>query len=93
MIEWIRLCDLMITNDTGPMHAAAALGKPLVALFGPTEPRRTGPYGQLQNVLQIQLPCEPCMKSHCAWKNPMECLTAISPQTVFDRVQKLISAT
>ena len=43
MIEWLRLCDLMITNDTGPMHVAAALGKPLVALFGPTEPRRTGP--------------------------------------------------
>ena len=44
MVEWLRLCDLMITNDTGPMHVAAALGKPLVALFGPTEPRRTGPY-------------------------------------------------
>jgi len=93
MIEWIRLCDLMITNDTGPMHVAAALGKPLVALFGPTEPRRTGPYGQLQNVLQIQLPCEPCMKSNCTWKNPIECLTTISPQTVFERAQKLISKT
>ena len=93
MVEWIRLCDFMITNDTGPMHVAAALGKPLVALFGPTEPRRTGPYGQLQNVLQIQLPCEPCMKSRCTWKNPMECLTAISPQTVFERAKSLISGT
>jgi lipopolysaccharide heptosyltransferase II len=83
-IEWLRLCRLMITNDTGPMHIAAALGKPLVALFGPTTPHRTGPYGQLQNVLQIELPCEPCMKSHCIWKNPMECLTAISPQKVFE---------
>ena len=65
MVEWVRLCDLMITNDTGPMHVAAALGKPLIALFGPTEPRRTGPYGQLENVLRIDLPCSPCMKSHC----------------------------
>jgi lipopolysaccharide heptosyltransferase II len=88
MIEWIRLCDLMVTNDTGPMHAAAALGKPLVALFGPTEPRRTGPYGQLENVLRIELPCSPCLKSYCDWKNPNECLTAISPQIVFERVQK-----
>jgi len=93
MIEWVRLCDLMITNDTGPMHVAAALGKPLVALFGPTAPRRTGPYGQLQNVLRIELPCSPCMKSHCTWKNPVECLTAVSPQAVFEHAQKLISAT
>ncbi|HZF01504.1 MAG TPA: lipopolysaccharide heptosyltransferase II [Methylomirabilota bacterium] len=91
MIEWLRLCDLMITNDTGPMHAAAALGKPIVALFGPTEPRRTGPYGQLENVLRIELPCSPCMKSYCAWKNPVECLTAISPQMVFERAQKILS--
>jgi lipopolysaccharide heptosyltransferase II len=91
MIEIIRLCDLMITNDSGPMHAAAALGKPLVALFGPTEPRRTGPYGQLKNVLRIQLPCSPCLKSFCAWKNPMECLTAISPSAVFEHAKKLLS--
>jgi ADP-heptose:LPS heptosyltransferase len=56
MVEWIRRCDLMVTNDTGPMHAAAALGKPLVALFGPTEPRRTGPYGQLENALRARSP-------------------------------------
>jgi len=90
MIEWIRVCDLMITNDTGPMHAAAALGKPLVAPFGPTEPRRTGPYGQLENVLRIELPCSPCMKSFCHWKNPNECLTAISPTMVFERAEKLL---
>ena len=90
MVEWIRLCDLMITNDTGPMHAAAALGKPLVALFGPTEPRRTGPYGRLENVLRTELPCSPCMKSFCIWKNPNECLTAISPAMVFERVEQLL---
>jgi len=88
MVEWIRLCDLMLTNDTGPMHVAAALGKPLVAIFGPTEPRRTGPCGQLEKVLRIELPCSPCMKSYCKWKNLNECLTAISPEMVFDRAQK-----
>ena len=92
MIEWLRLCDLMITNDTGPMHVAAALGKPVLALFGPTEPRRTGPYGQLENVLRIELPCSPCRKSHCSWKNPNECLTAISPAMVFERVQKQLQS-
>ena len=59
MIEWIRLGDLMITNDTGPMHVAAALGKPLVALFGPTEPRRTGPYGQFEMSCASTSPARP----------------------------------
>lgn len=88
MIEWLRRCDLMVTNDTGPMHAAAALGKPVVGVFGPTEPRRTGPYGQLTRVLRHPLPCAPCMKSRCVWARPMECLTAITPDTVFAAVQR-----
>jgi lipopolysaccharide heptosyltransferase II len=92
MVEWIRLCDLMVTNDTGPMHAAAALGKPLVALFGPTEPRRTGPYGQLENALRIELPCSPCLKSYCAYEKPNECLNAISPATVLERVQRQLAS-
>jgi heptosyltransferase I len=90
MIEWVRLCDLMVTNDTGPMHVAAALGKPLVALFGPTEPRRTGPYGQLENVLRLDLPCSPCLKSVCHFENPEECLRALPPALVFARALKLL---
>jgi lipopolysaccharide heptosyltransferase II len=92
MIEWLRRCELMVTNDTGPMHAAAALNKPLVALFGPTEPRRTGPYGHLENVLRIDLPCSPCLKSHCTYEKPDECLKAIPPATVFERVRKQLQS-
>ncbi len=92
MIEWVRLGELMITNDTGPMHVAAALGKPVIALFGPTEPRRTGPYGQLENVLRIELPCSPCLSSHCTYSKPNECLKALAPGTVFERVQKLLGS-
>ncbi|MGA9451397.1 MAG: lipopolysaccharide heptosyltransferase II [Verrucomicrobiia bacterium] len=88
MVEWLRLCDLMITNDTGPMHVAAALGTPLVALFGPTEPRRTGPYGRLEDVLRIDLPCSPCLKSRCHYGKPNECLKALSPMTVFEFARK-----
>src|ERR1051325_11084201 len=88
MVEWIRAGELMITNDTGPMHVDAALRKPVVALFGPTEPRRTGPYGQLEHVLQLNLPCIPCLKPRCAYVKPLECLRALPPATVFDAVQK-----
>jgi lipopolysaccharide heptosyltransferase II len=93
MVEWIRLSDLMISNDTGPMHVAAALGKMVVAVFGPTEPRRTGPYGQLQNVVRIDLPCAPCLKSHCTYSKPMECLKGINPGQMFERVMKVTGVT
>jgi heptosyltransferase I len=88
MVEWIRLSELMVSNDTGPMHVAAALGIPVVALFGPTEPRRTGPYRQLDHVLQLNLPCVPCMKARCAYSKPFECLRAIPPAAVFAAVQR-----
>ncbi|MBI2926185.1 MAG: lipopolysaccharide heptosyltransferase II [Verrucomicrobia bacterium] len=90
MIEWIRLSDLMVTNDTGPMHVAAALGKPLVAVFGPTEPRRTGPYGHLERVLQLPLPCVPCMTDRCHYAKPRECLRAITPEMVVERVREAL---
>jgi lipopolysaccharide heptosyltransferase II len=91
MVEWIRLGELMVTNDTGPMHVAAALGKPVVALFGPTEPCRTGPYGQLGHVLQLDLPCVPCLKSHCAFARPFECLRALPPAAVLQALEKSVA--
>jgi lipopolysaccharide heptosyltransferase II len=87
MVEWMRRCELLITNDTGPMHAAAALGRPLLALFGPTEPRRTGPYGQLHRVLRLDLPCSPCLKPRCHHLRTDECLQALSPAQVLAQLQ------
>jgi len=92
MIEWVRRAAMLVTNDTGPMHVAAALGTPLVALFGPTEPRRTGPYGQLENMLRLDLPCSPCLKSTCHFEKPEECLRALPPTLVFERALKLGAA-
>ncbi len=90
MVEWVRLSELMVTNDTGPMHVAAALNKPVVALFGPTEPRRTGPYRQQAEALRISLPCAPCLKSVCRYEKPLECLRAIPPARVRERVERLL---
>ncbi len=69
------------------MHVAAALGKPLVALLGPTNPLRTGPYRRPQDVLQLELPCVPCMKSKCTYVKDMECLKAIQPAKVQEAME------
>lgn len=87
MVEWIRKSDLLISNDSGPMHVAAALGKPVVAIFGPTEPRRTGPYGQIDRVVRRSLPCAPCLKDTCHNVRWLECLRTISPDVVFEQVR------
>ena len=52
--------DLLITGDTGPMHLAAAMGTPVVALFGPSDPRRYGPLTEDARILRVDLPCSPC---------------------------------
>jgi len=89
MIEWIRISSLTITNDTGPMHVAAALRRPVIAIFGPTAPWNTGPYGQLDNVIQdASLPCVPCFKSECAYRDPLACLKVIDPGVVFEKARQ-----
>jgi heptosyltransferase-1 len=93
MIEWIRLSRFTITNDTGPMHVAAALHRPVLAIFGPTNPSNTGPYGQLGNVFQTTgLPCVPCLKSTCAYREPLACLHAIKPDAVFEKALQELMA-
>ena len=78
--------DVLITGDTGPMHLASAVGTPLVALFGPSDPRRYGPTSPRQHVLRIDLPCSPCGQvrlppERCRGHVP-DCLDGISVKTV-----------
>ena len=60
-----RRTQVLITTDSGPMHLAAAVGTSVVALFGPTAPWRTGPYGQNHVVLRAGIHCSPCFKKEC----------------------------
>jgi len=57
--------DLLVTTDTGPMHLCAAVNTPVVALFGPTAPWRTGPFGEGHRIVRTGLSCSPCFKRHC----------------------------
>lgn len=73
---------VLITNDSGPMHVAAAVGRPVVSIFGPTSAVLTGPYGVGHTVLTHDLPCRPCFSRVCRNAVPMECLESITPEQV-----------
>ena len=65
MVEALRRARLVISNDSGPMHAAAALGRPVFGFFGPTDPGKTGPYGKNHRIYQARLDCLKCLKRSC----------------------------
>ena len=78
---------LVVSTDTGPMHLAAAVGTPVVALFGPTAPWRTGPYGPGHQIITAELECSPCFKRRC---ETTDCMYQISVMQVFDGVKKML---
>jgi heptosyltransferase-2 len=82
----IKDCSLLVTNDSGPMHIAAALHTPLVALFGSTDEISTGPYGQSESVINKRVSCSPCMQRVC----PIDfrCMKEITAGEVFQLVMK-----
>lgn len=85
--ELFRRASAIVTGDTGPMHIAVATGTPVVALFGPANPLRTGPYASDAIVLNKQLECAPCYARRCPLKyDPPRCLDMISVDEVFAAV-------
>lgn len=87
LIDVIGHARLVITNDTGPMHIAAALNIPVVAVFGPTDPRRTGPYGRNNIILQSHSGCVPCFKRRCT---DMLCMHEVTPEAVVRESNKIL---
>ena len=65
---------LVVANDSGPMHIAAALGRPLVTPFGPTNPVRTGPYGRMDSVIRLDIACSPCYSRSCSHRSCLQFL-------------------
>jgi heptosyltransferase II len=88
LIDELRECRLLLTNDTGTMHLAALLGVPVVAIFGSTEPRFTGPLGNGHIVLRHHVDCSPCFLREC----PIDfrCMKAVSVQEVANAVLSIL---
>jgi heptosyltransferase-2 len=89
LIGELRGCRLVLTNDTGTMHLAALLGVPVVAIFGSTEPRLTGPLGNRHVILRHQVECSPCFLREC----PIDfrCMKAVSTQEAADAVLSILA--
>jgi ADP-heptose:LPS heptosyltransferase len=88
--------DVLVTGDTGPMHLAAAMGTPVVALFGPSNPVRYGPLGRDQRILRVDLPCSPCGRvrlppERCRGHVP-DCMDGIRVDTVVAATVELLDA-
>ena len=66
LVALLERAELVVANDSGPMHIAAALGRPLVTPFGPTNPVRTGPYRRMDSVVRVDIPCSPCYSRRCS---------------------------
>jgi lipopolysaccharide heptosyltransferase II len=89
LIDELRRCSLLLTNDTGTMHLAALLGVPVVAVFGSTEPRLTGPLGNGHVVLRHHVECSPCFLRAC----PIDfrCMKAVSADEVAAAVLSMLT--
>ena len=89
LIDELRRCRLLLTNDTGTMHLAALLGVPVVAVFGSTEPRLTGPLGNGHTILRHHVECSPCFLREC----PIDfrCMKAVSADEVAGAVVSMLA--
>jgi heptosyltransferase-2 len=86
----LSIADLLVTNDTGPSHVAAAVDCPSVVVFGPTDPTTTAPFSKLSQVVRRPPACAPCMLRDCPIDH--RCMTAIAPEEVYESAMRVIAA-
>ena len=89
----IRRAALNITNDSGPMHLAVALNRPVISIFGPTDPVWIGPYGRQHAVLHADLPCSPCyLRQLKDCRHEHACMQSVSPLAVIGRAESVLES-
>lgn len=85
----IKRCSLFIGNDTGPLHIAVAVRTPVIAIFGPDNPKRTGPYGKENIIIYKNLSCGPCIRHPTC--SDFKCMKLISVEEVLEAVERLLN--
>lgn len=93
LIALVEGCRVALMNDSGPMHLATALNKPVVAVYGPTSAARTGPYGRGENVARLDLPCSPCyLKKIAQCPHGHRCMRELLPEAVAAQVSRILAS-
>ncbi len=88
LISLVKRLDVLVTGDTAPLHVAAAMQRKIVALFGPTDPKRHMPPTNRALVFVHHLPCQPCYEGDCKIEDKLACMKKISVQEIFQAVRK-----
>ncbi len=83
----LKRCELLLTNDSGPMHVAAALGIPVISLFGPTDAARYAPVGTQHRMLRLDLKCSPCKQAQCPL-GTHACMQDLTEETVWKNLKE-----
>lgn len=90
-IDLLSLANLVISNDSGLMHVAAALQRPQIVVYGSTDPGFTPPLNDKVKILKVGVPCSPCFKRECPLtEHKLKCLTELKPQQVLQAAQELL---
>jgi ADP-heptose:LPS heptosyltransferase len=84
----LKRSDLLITNDSAPMHLGCAVGTKVLAIFGPTDPKKYGPTGEFDAVINKKLSCSPCEIASCKYGH--ECMKLVSADEVLDQARMMI---
>lgn len=84
LAAWIACADLMVSNDTGPLHMAASLSVPVVGIYGPSLPEINGPWGTVHRVVIPRIPCAPCKQGKHCHAGVGSCLSSLTVSEVFE---------
>ena len=87
----IKKCDFFVSNDSGLLHVASAIGTPAIGIYGPTNPARTGPYPDSRHLVRKDLDCSPCYSGKPVRCGHLDCIRLVRVEDVIKKIEELFS--